>query len=167
MGFCAYEGINCIFKPYFTIVFLNYISQLYFSTVFLNFEILAWMVSAQRNGEIKCKKKATAADCLQGAEGQTAPGVTNQKLMIEQSEMTNRKLMMMMTVSMMMTMMMMMMMKKVRPHLVLPTNQKLTIEQSEMTNRKFRDDFVNFFGIQQRTIRIYEGCIRLPSGHEG
>ena len=37
---------------------------------------------AQRNGGIKCKKeeKPTAADCLQGAEGQTAPAVTNQKI---------------------------------------------------------------------------------------
>ena len=29
---------------------------------------------------MKCKKTAAAADCLQGAEGQTAPAVTNQKI---------------------------------------------------------------------------------------
>ena len=48
--------------------------------VFLTSEILEGL--AQRNGGIKCKKeeKPTAADCLQGAEGQTAPGVANEKL---------------------------------------------------------------------------------------
>ena len=49
------------------------------------------------------EKKATAApaDCLQGAEGQTAPGVTNQKLdaiivtMMMMMRMRRRRMMMM------------------------------------------------------------------------
>ena len=82
-GFCTKD-----LRAEASTVFSSCISQLYFSTVFLNFEIFARMVSAQRNGGIKCKEKATAADCLQGAEGQTAPGVTNQKLMTMTMTMT-------------------------------------------------------------------------------
>ena len=55
------------------------------------------------------EKKATAApaDCLQGAEGQTAPGVTNQKLDAIIVTMLRMRMMMMTRMMMMILMMMM------------------------------------------------------------
>ena len=56
------------------------------------------------------EKKATAApaDCLQGAEGQTAPGVTNQKLDAIIVTMMMRRMMRMMMIMMRIRRMMMM-----------------------------------------------------------
>ena len=60
-------------------VFVNQMPQ--FSILDCISQILrGWFLHKGLERWMKCKKTAAAADCLQGAEGQTAPGVANEKL---------------------------------------------------------------------------------------